>query len=450
MKPIADTITLHHRTKLLTRRVRAAMRVFNKNHNYFSETPNITWDDSFIPPKLYGDLETEQDSLDTREGQQIQKEKASENQSLKMEEQMAKEKANTMQNDKGKEKETAQYKENSDETEKSERKRTRKSSESSLFDISDSEEGTSSDESEPLAKRVKCNESIDNVGFIPIPPPCRRCTISQMECKHNGWHAACKNCRKARQTCSLSKALPNDIEKANETTENNKKPVDTEKLKTQRFREIHSSVYTLTKSSILDDKSLTEDEDAVDQLDEVPANKPSPKKSKVSTMTTDGLIPNDPKVCLLNPSFSHVGNFDWTSANVAKSSTRSASVEKPRITVQDAHNVTSQRKGASTCRKVSRRSTLSPIIRRYVFEFILLHVGKFDCKQCDNCQLSHKECVRRETQDPGTACRQCAKDKKGCSLSKGLSKIKFIPNDPIVRLWFLHFFMLEGLTVDQV
>ena len=38
----------------------------------------------------------------------------------------------------------------------------------------------------------------------------------------------------------------------------------------------------------------------------------------------------------------------WTSANVAKSFTRSVSVEKPRIPVQNACNVTSQRKGAST------------------------------------------------------------------------------------------------------
>ena len=298
MKPIADTITLHHRTKLLTRRVRAAMRAFNNNHNYFSETPNITWDDAFIPPKLYADLKTELESLYTRESQQGQKEKEGESQSLKTEEQMAEEKANTTQNDKGKEKETAHDKENPDETENPKRKLTRKPSESSLFDItSDNEDSTSSDESEPLAKRAMCMESIDNVGLIPIPPPCRRCTISQMECKPNGWHAACKNCRKARQTCSLSKALPNDTENTMETAENDKKPDDTEKPKTQ-IREIHTSVYTLTKSSILDDRFLIEDEDTVDQLDEVPANKPSPKKRKISTMMMDGLIPNDPKVCL--------------------------------------------------------------------------------------------------------------------------------------------------------
>ena len=276
------------------------MRAFNKNHNYFSETPNITWDDSFVPPELYDDLETELERLNTGEDQQVQKEKAIESRSLEMGKQMPNE-VDIMQVDKGKGKEEAQDKENHDETENYKRKWTRKTSESSLFDITgDNEDNASSDESEPLAKRVKCQEYIDNVGFIPIPPPCGRCTISRIECKPNGWHAACKNCRKARQTCNLSKALPNDLEKEKETlaAENNKKLDDTEKPSmTQRFREIHTSIYTLTKSSILNDRLLTEDEDAVDQVDEVPT-KPSPKERKVVTMTMDGFIPNDPKVCL--------------------------------------------------------------------------------------------------------------------------------------------------------
>ena len=267
------------------------MSAFNKNRHYLSETPNITWDDTFVPPDLYGDLKAELERLDTKEGQQVQKEKARESQSLRIEEQIAKEKANTMQNDKGKAKETAQ---DPNETENSKRKRTRNTSEStSVFVISsDNEDGTSSDESEPLAKRVKYTEFIDNVGIIPMPPPCRRCTISQVECKPNGWHAACKNCRKVRQTCSHSKALPNDKEKAKETAEDNEKPDDTEKPKTQRFREIHTSIYT--KPSTRDDRSSIEDEDEVDQLDEVPT-KPIPK---VSMMTMDGFIPNNPKVRL--------------------------------------------------------------------------------------------------------------------------------------------------------
>ena len=55
--------------------------------------------------------------------------------------------------------------------------------------------------------------------------------------------------------------------------------------------------------------------------------------------------------------------------------------------------------------------------------------------QCDRCERSHGECVRKETQDHGP-CTQCAKVKRGCSLTnlKGRSKIKSIPNDPKVRL----------------
>lgn len=214
---------------------------------------------------------------------------------LKLEEQMAKEKANTTQNDKGKAKETAQDKNNFDKTENP-KKWTRETSESSpdFYIASENEEGTSSDESEPLSKRVKCKETIDNVGNISMPPPCRRCTISQIQCKPNGWHAACKNCRKARQTCSLSKALPKDNERAKETAEDNEKPDDAEKPRTQRFREIHTSIYTLTKSSILDDRSSIEDEDEIDQLDEVPTK----SFPKVPTTTMEGFIPNDPKVRL--------------------------------------------------------------------------------------------------------------------------------------------------------
>ena len=56
--------------------------------------------------------------------------------------------------------------------------------------------------------------------------------------------------------------------------------------------------------------------------------------------------------------------------------------------------------------------------------------------QCDRCERSNKECVREETQDHGTKCTQCTKLKQGCSLTnlEGQSKIKFISNDPKVRL----------------
>ena len=295
MKPIADPITLDHRTKLLTRRVRAVMRAFNKNRNYISEKPNISWDDSFIPPELYDDLESELARLDAKESQQVKKEAERESRSPKIEEQMAKEKVKATQN-KGKAKDTLEDTEHPDDSERLKRKWTRKTSESSVFDIaSDDEDDTSADEAGPLAKRVKRKKSIDDVGIFPVPPPCQRCTISHIECKSNGWQAACKSCRNARQACSLSKASPNDNEKAKETAEDNEKPDDTEKPKTRRIKEIHTSIYTLSKS-IQDDRSSIEDED-VDQLDEVLA-KSSPKKKNVSTTVNDGFIPYDPKVCL--------------------------------------------------------------------------------------------------------------------------------------------------------
>jgi hypothetical protein len=75
------------------------------------------------------------------------------------------------------------------------------------------------------------------------------------------------------------------------------------------------------------------------------------------------------------------------------------------------------------------------MIRRYVFEFIIFFM--LECltvDQCDRCEESHKECVRRDTQVHGASCMQCAKAKKGCNLTKGQSKINFIPNDPKVCL----------------
>lgn len=193
MKPITDAITRDHRTKLLTRRVRAIMRAFNKNPNYISLTPDITWDDSFIPPELYDDLETEPASLDAEESQQVQKEKEREKEKpkeskrLKMEVQMIKGKVKAMQNDKGKAKETAQDKGKPDDIENRKRKwtRTRKTPESNpaFGNTSDNEDGTLDDEAEPPAKRDMRKKSIDGVGVIPVPPPCRRCTLSKIECK---------------------------------------------------------------------------------------------------------------------------------------------------------------------------------------------------------------------------------------------------------------------------
>jgi hypothetical protein len=295
------------------------MRAFNKNPNYLSVTPDITWDDSFVPSELYDDIETELANLeDAKESQKKKK---------KEEGQMAaKEKAKATQIDNGKGKETsAQDEENPDDTENPKRKKTQKTSESSLFGDIDEDGGTSADEAaEPPTKRVKRKNSIDDVeNMVTIPPPCRRCNMLEIECVSIGLDPACEICVKARLPCSLSnvqRPLPsksdvipnttgdeekkarvkrNDKGKEKETVpvEDKEKSDDTEKPpKTWSHREIH---YALSKSiPELDDRSLIEDED-VDQLD-------SP------TMTTiDVFIPNDPKVRLVgNSSFLHVGKFD--------------------------------------------------------------------------------------------------------------------------------------------
>ena len=73
---MTDSVTRDHRSKLLTRRVRAIIRAFNKNPKYLSdEKPNITWDELFIPPELYVNLKRELESLDVKESQQVQKRK---------------------------------------------------------------------------------------------------------------------------------------------------------------------------------------------------------------------------------------------------------------------------------------------------------------------------------------------------------------------------------------
>ena len=106
MNLIDDRITLQHCSKLLTE--------FNKNHNYLGEMPNITWHDFFIPPQLYDDLGTEPETLDTKDGWQVEG-NARGSQRLKTEERVPKGKANDMKNDKRKAKETARDKESFDE-----------------------------------------------------------------------------------------------------------------------------------------------------------------------------------------------------------------------------------------------------------------------------------------------------------------------------------------------
>ena len=147
---MTDSVTRDYRSKLLTRRVRAIIRAFNKNPKYLSdEKPNITWDELFIPPELYVNLKRELESIDAKESQQVQKrkenekekegkkekmqekekgkelekkeqeKKARESQRQKMEDQIAKEKARVAQSDKKKAKNTSQEKKNPNKTESS-------------------------------------------------------------------------------------------------------------------------------------------------------------------------------------------------------------------------------------------------------------------------------------------------------------------------------------------
>ena len=143
---MTDSVTRDYRSKLLTRRVRAIIRAFNKNPKYLSdEKPNITWDELFIPPELYVNLKRELESLDAQQvqkrkeskkekegkkekmqekekGEELEKKerekKARESQRRKVEEQIAKEKARVAQSDKDKAKNTSQEKKNPNKTEK--------------------------------------------------------------------------------------------------------------------------------------------------------------------------------------------------------------------------------------------------------------------------------------------------------------------------------------------
>ena len=181
-----DTITLDHRSKLLTQRVRTIMSAFFANRNYFSETPNITWDDSFVPPELYDDLGTELASVDAKKSQQVLKERAGKSPKKKVKERKVEKKAKPTKKDKGKAKGTGKNKEKlekPDVTKNPKRKRTQETSvRSVVIDITgDNEDNTSADKAEPPAKRIKHKKSINDVGITPAPgPPHRQCTSSQL------------------------------------------------------------------------------------------------------------------------------------------------------------------------------------------------------------------------------------------------------------------------------
>ena len=320
---MTDAITLEHRTRLLTRRVRAIMRAFSKNPKYLSDaTPNITWDDSFIPRDLYDNMDIELATLKAKESQQTQKEKARETQMKKIEAQMAKEKAKV---DGRKMKETAQDPQ-ADDNEKLKRNLTRKTFET-IFgdnkripvapdlgdeadplgamqdkgkvtrkdtvqdkeDLDDMEEtddeekslkkkttpksfesvasyimidDTSSDAEQPAAKRVKRKKSIED---LPVPP-CQRCTRTKKECIPNGWSAACKRCRSLKMTCSLVKTRKPNAEKPHTTT----------LLRSEKATAVLDSYRS----------SIEDDEDDADQLD--PQNSNIVMVNLPSAKTTTG------------------------------------------------------------------------------------------------------------------------------------------------------------------
>ena len=307
---MTDSVTRDYRSKLLTRRVRAIIRAFNKNPKYLGdEKPNITWDELFIPPELYVNLKRELESIDAKESQQMQKrkenekekekmqekekgkelekkereKKARESQRQKMEEQIAKEKARVAQSDKKKAKNTSQEKKNPNKTESSIPKWTVKTSGCIYIPSDDetdnpvgvakppdSDDAEEIDNTEKTPKRkwtrktsessASYDTSADEAQAEPPAkrakfeksiddiPPCQRCTQLKKDCITNGFPAACESCRKAKSACNLSRGRNLRSEKPQTTTPlRNKKSI----------AELELSLY----------RSSTEDEEDVNQLD---------------------------------------------------------------------------------------------------------------------------------------------------------------------------------------
>ena len=109
-----------------------------------------------------------------------------------------------------------------------------------------------------------------------------------MECKSNGWSVARKNCPNARWTCSLSKANnSNDIPNITGDAE---KPLITSLLSKLIAK--------------LDDKSLIEDKNVVDQLHNVPHQ--SKIKSKAPPMASKSMDEGSSSVSSRNFDLEHM------------------------------------------------------------------------------------------------------------------------------------------------
>ena len=60
-----------------------------------------------------------------------------------------------------------------------------------------------------------------------------------------------------------------------------------------------------------------------------------------------------------------------------------------------------------------------------LYEFIIFFMlESLTVDQCERCERSHKECVRKDTQDKGASCKECVKDHRKCKyVPKGQSNI---------------------------
>ena len=236
VKPINEAIRLA-RTALLTRRVRVVMRAFNRNRRYgINVPPCIEWDDTFVPPDLYPDLSTVQEPGDTEvtadkgkggeerreEPMAVDKGKGRERPGDEREEQLPP----VVDKGKGKERPTdwiatAQKKARTDGPDDATKQRPKKkrkvvspetieNSEDEWIPVAAGPPPPAPGRRPPAAKPVRNKRKPTTIPMVDVgsPPPCTRCVLYKVTCRHNGWKAACQVCSEARQKCSLSKAVP--------------------------------------------------------------------------------------------------------------------------------------------------------------------------------------------------------------------------------------------------
>ena len=95
-------------------------------------------------------------------------------------------------------------------------------------------------QAEPLAKRVKCQKSIDDV------PPCQRCTLLKKECIPNSFPVACKSCRRDKKRDAILPSVET-YEDAEKPVENQIQTTTPESLKFRiRFKNFRARPYEAT------------------------------------------------------------------------------------------------------------------------------------------------------------------------------------------------------------